>query len=303
MATPRTELPALASPGATAVPPATDEVEYPEGHWIAQSVAHGVTVRQAAAALDLHFRDRSEVLVAMELMVYYQMGNNAAKLQPDVQVVFGVGRGNRSSYRVWEEGKPPDFVLEVASPSTTGTDARHKAREYSRIGVLEYWRIDPQGALMSSPLEGYVLSGGRFSPAERVAGEGERVHLRSAVLGLELRSERQAAATVLVFRDPATGEEFDGALPEAERRRLAAERDKQALQQRVSAAERDKQALQQRVSAAERAKQALQQRVSAAEREKRAAEQRANVADERARALEENLRALTAQAPPPEGHH
>ena len=303
MATSRTELPTLASPGATAVPPATDHVEYPEGNWIAQSVAHGVTVRQAAAALDLHFRERSEVLVAMELMVYYQLDNNEAKLQPDVQVVFGVGRANRSSYRVWEEGKPPDFVLEVASPSTAGTDARHKAREYSRIGVLEYWRIDPQGALMSSPLEGYVLSGGRFSPAERVAGEGERVYLQSAVLGLELRSARQAAATVLVFRDPATGEEFDGALPEAERRRLAAERDKQALQQRVSAAERDKQALQQRVSAAERAKQAAEREKRAAEREKRAAEQRANVADERARALEENLRALTAQAPPPEGHH
>ena len=79
MATSRTELPALASPGATAVPPATDEVEYPEGHWIAQSVAHGVTVRQAAAALDLRFRDRSEVLVAMELMVYYQMGEVATE--------------------------------------------------------------------------------------------------------------------------------------------------------------------------------------------------------------------------------
>ena len=278
MATPRTELPTLASPRAAAVPPATDEVEYPEGHWIAQSVAHGVTVRQAAAALDLHFRERSEVLVAMELMVYYQLGNNAAKLQPDVQVVFGVGRGNRSSYRVWEEGKPPDFVLEVASPSTADTDARHKAREYSRIGVREYWRIDPQGALMSSPLEGYVLSGGRYSPAER--GAGERVHLRSEVLGLELRSARQAAATVLVFRDPATGEEFDGALAEAERRRLAAEREKQA---------------------AVREKQALQQRVNAAQRDKRAAEQRASEADERARALEEQLRALKAQAPPPEG--
>ena len=267
MATPRTELPTLASPGATAVPPATDHVEYPEGNWIAQSVSHGVTVRQAAAALDLHFRERSEVLVAMELMVYYQLGNSEAKLQPDVQVVFGVGRANRSSYRVWEEGKPPDFVLEVASPSTASTDARHKAREYCRIGVREYWRIDPQGALMSSPLEGYVLSGGRYSPAERVAGAGERVHLRSEVLGLDLRSTRQAAATVLVFRDPATGEEFDGALAEAERRRLAAERDKQALQQRVTAAE-----------------------------------QRASLADEKAQALEEQLRALTAHAPPPEGH-
>ena len=247
MATPRTELPTLASPGAAAVPPATDHVEYPEGNWIAQSVAHGVTVRQAAAALDLHFRERSEVLVAMELMVYYQLDNNEAKLQPDVQVVFGVGRANRSSYRVWEEGKPPDFVLEVASPSTASTDARHKAREYSRIGVREYWRIDPQGALMSSPLEGYVLSGGRYSPAERFAGAGERVHLRSEVLGLELRSVRQAAATVLVFRDPATGEEFDGALAEAERRRLAAEREKRAAEQRASVAEERARALEERL--------------------------------------------------------
>ena len=58
---------------------------------------------------------------------------------------------------------------------------------------------------MSSLLEGNVLSGARYSPAERVAGEGGRVYLRREVLGLELRSERQAAATVLVFRDPATG--------------------------------------------------------------------------------------------------
>ncbi|MCY4534981.1 MAG: Uma2 family endonuclease, partial [Bryobacterales bacterium] len=142
---------------------------------------------------------------------------------------------------------PPDFVLEVASPSTADTDSRHKAREYSRIGVREYWRIDPQGALMSSPLEGFVLSEGRYSPAERVAGEGERVHLRSEVLGLELRSARQAAATVLVFRDPATGEEFDGALAEAERRRLAAEREKRAAEQRASVAEERARALEERL--------------------------------------------------------
>ena len=227
-----TEVPAL-TPPAAAVAREPEDVEYPEGHWIAQSVAHGVTVRQAATALDLHFQERSDVLVAMELLVYYELGNNTAKIQPDAQVVFGVGRGNRSSYRVWDEGKAPDFVLEVASPSTADTDARHKAREYSRIGVREYWRIDPQGALVSSPLEGYVLSGGRYAPAERVAGEGERVHLQSEVLGLELRSESQAAATVLVFRDPATGEEFDGALAQAEGRRRAAEERVRALEKQL----------------------------------------------------------------------
>ncbi|MCY4535228.1 MAG: Uma2 family endonuclease, partial [Bryobacterales bacterium] len=113
MTTTATELPELASPDATALPPETDEVEYPEGNWIAQSVAHGDAVRQATTALHHHFRERQQVLVAMELMVYYQRDNNQAKLQPDVQVVFGVRRGDRSSFKVWEEGKAPDFVLEV----------------------------------------------------------------------------------------------------------------------------------------------------------------------------------------------
>ena len=71
--------------------------------------------------------------------MYYQRGDKAAWLQPDVQVVFGVGcDGDRSTFKVWEEGKAPDFVLEVASPSTAENDARHKASEYARIGVQEY---------------------------------------------------------------------------------------------------------------------------------------------------------------------
>ena len=276
-----TVLPALASPAATAVPPETEAVEYPEGNWIAQSVAHGDAVGQASTALQHHFRERQNVLVAMELMVYYQSGNSEAKLQPDVLVVFGAQRGNRSSFKVWEEGKAPDFVLEVASPSTAENDAEHKAREYARIGVREYWRLDPQGSLLASPLEGYELSAGQYQRLRSVEGTGRGGALRSRVLGLELRSERQARGMVLVFVDPRTGREFDGTLEAAERGRRLVEREKKALQQQVKAAERDKQALRQRVSAAE---------------------QRANAADERARALEEQLRALTGHAPPPERH-
>ena len=273
MATTETELPALTSPAAAAVAPEPDEVEYPEGHWIAQSVGHGDAVRQAATALDYYFRERADVLVAMELVVYYQRGNNKLRLQPDVQVVFGVEHcGSRGSFRIWEEGKAPDFVLEVASPSTAENDAEHKAREYSRIGVREYWRLDPAGTLMETSLKGYVASAGRYEQVQPVEGAGRGGALRSRVLGLELRSRRQAGVTVLVFIDPRTGEEFDGRLEEAERRRRIAEQEKQA---------------------AVRENQALQQRLSAAE-------QQANAADERARALEERLRTLTAHAPTPE---
>ena len=99
------------------------------------------------------------MLVGMELVVYYERGDTTAWLQPDVQVVFDVDRGgNRSSFKVWEEGKAPDFVLEVASPPTAENDARHKAAEYARIGVREYWRLDPEGSLIGTQLEGYVAS-------------------------------------------------------------------------------------------------------------------------------------------------
>ena len=246
-----------------------DEVEYPEGHWTAPSVWHGHAVMQAAMALRYHYRGHEDVLVAMELVIYYKRGDNTARLQPDVQVVFGVGRGeDRGTYKVWEEGKAPDFVLEVASPSTAENDARHKATEYAGIGAREYWRLDPEGSLMGTPLEGYVASGGRYGPVERVRRTGRGRQLRSEVLGLDLCSRRRDGATVLVFRDPQTGEEFDGALEAAEQWRRIAERGRRAAEDRAGIAERE---------------------LRIAERGRRAAE-------DRVRALEERIRNLTARA-------
>ncbi len=280
-----TELAGRATAGAEASAK-PGEIEYPERNWIAQSIAHGDAVLQAAAALRNHFRERTDVLVAMELAVYYRRDDNNLWLQPDVQVVFGVSPENRSSYRIWEEGKAPDFVLEVASPTTAKNDAEHKAREYALIGVREYWRLDPDGTLMGSALEGYEAGGGKYDPVQPVASSDRERRYRSQVLGLELRSQRQARATVLVFRDPRTGEETDGALEEAERRRRIAERDSRAAKQEAIAAK-------QRASAAE-------QETSAAKQEAIAAKQEASAADERVRALEEQLRALTADTAPAE---
>ncbi len=274
----------------TAVAPSTeaasrehDEVEYPERHWVAQSVWHGDAVRLATAALRNHFRDREDVLVAMELAVYYERGDETRWLQPDVQVVFGVRRGgNRSSFRIWQEGKAPDFVLEVASPSTAENDAWHKAREYAKLGVREYWRLDPEGSLMGTELEGYAVSGGRYAPLERIERPGIGRLLRSRVLGLDLRTQRHDGATVVVFADPRTGEEFNGSLGESERQRRIAE-------QRASAAREE----------ADRQRRIAEQRASAAreeaDRQRRIAEQRASAAEDRARIAEERMRTLEEQ--------
>ena len=277
--TTETDVLVLTPPAAAEADPKPDDVEYPERQWIAQSIAHGEAVMQAAAALRHHFEDRQDVLVAMELAVYYRRGNDKVWLQPDVQVVFGVSRENRSSFRTWEEGKAPDFVLEVASPSTAGNDAEYKAQEYARIGVREYWRLDPQGALMERPLEGYEAQGGSYDRVQPVAYSDGGQYLRSQVLGLELRSQRQAGATVLVFRDPVTGEEFDGALSAAERRWRAAD---------------------ERANAEAKGRREAEGRASAAEDRASAAEDRASAAEERVRALEKQLRNLASQSPPPE---
>ena len=51
----------------------------------------------------------------------------------------------RLGYLIPEQGKPPDFVLEVASETTGRRDETIKRRDYERMGVPEYWRFDPSG--------------------------------------------------------------------------------------------------------------------------------------------------------------
>lgn len=60
---------------------------------------------------------------------------------------------------------------------------------------------------------------------ESVVGPDGLEYLRSQVLGLELRTARlqQHGATVLVMRNPLTGEEFDDAVQEFDRQRKIAE--------------------------------------------------------------------------------
>lgn len=117
---------------------------------------------------------------------------------------------------------------------------------------------------MGTALEGYVACGGRYDPVDSIERPGKRRYLRGQVLGLDLRNKRRDGATVLVCSNPQTGEEFDGALEEAERRRQIAE-----------------------------------QCASAAENQAEGAENRLLAAGERARALEEQLRNLTGRARQP----
>ena len=73
---------------------------------------------------------------------------------PDVLVAVGVSRHERRAWIVSEEGKAPDVVIELVSPSTETADRVFKFQLYATVlGIGEYVIFDP----MSGRLDGYEL--------------------------------------------------------------------------------------------------------------------------------------------------
>jgi Uma2 family endonuclease len=55
---------------------------------------------------------------------------------------------------------PPDLVIEILSPSTKSRDKRLKRDLYERVGVREYWMVDPERDLVDV----YRNNSGVFEP-------------------------------------------------------------------------------------------------------------------------------------------
>ena len=100
--------------------------------------------------------------------ICYDPSDLNRRIAPDFYVTFGVDKDaiqNRYVYLLWEVGKPPDFVLEIASPSTATADLTRKRDIYAQIGVTEYWRFDPtDGELYAEALIGETLIDGEYRP-------------------------------------------------------------------------------------------------------------------------------------------
>ena len=122
------------------LPPAA--VDYPssDGKPLAENDLQARAILYAFGALRVRYGDRRyDVYVSADLFIYYEEGNRKVSVAPDVFVVFGVEDHPRMNYKVWEEGKGPDFVLEVASPSTWREDVERKPGIYANLGVREYF--------------------------------------------------------------------------------------------------------------------------------------------------------------------
>ena len=268
--------------------PAAAPIHYPssDGRPMAENDAQRSAIMYGIGALARHFRDRPDVYVSGDLLIYYEEGNPRVSIAPDVFVVFGVEKRQRLNYKLWEERHAPAFVLEVASPSTWRDDLGRKRSVYARLGVREYCRYDPAGEHLPARLEGERLTPSGYVRQPALTALDGTLTLPSETLGLELRA---APGRELRLRDPATGDDLRSHDEEAEGRLAAEERRLTAEEGRLAAEERRLTAEEGRLAAEERRLTAEEGRLTA-EEGRRAAEARAAAAERRVAELEAMLR-------------
>ena len=173
-----------------------------------------------------HFGSPDTTLVAGEHYISAAPTRDMAGLRyPDLLIAFGVNPAayyRSNAYIIAEQGKPPDFVLEIASRSTGGADTGAKRYDYAALGITEYWRFDETGEH-----HGARLAGGEYHPI-RIDEIAEGVlEGYSGALGLNLRWVQGR----LEWHDPATGRHiptFDAERSRADAAQYRADRERVA---------------------------------------------------------------------------
>jgi Uma2 family endonuclease len=179
---------------------APTQIHYPEsdGKPMGETDVHIDALIYLREALRDHFRDDSLMYVAGNMLLYYEEGNPAACVAPDVFVVQGAVKGERRTYRLWDEAPPPAVVFEITSRASWLEDLGTKRAVYAMLGVQEYFLYDPLGEYLRPSLQAYWLQEGEY---QRLL-PGVEGGFVSQALGLELRIEN---GHLRVF-NPATGE-------------------------------------------------------------------------------------------------
>jgi Uma2 family endonuclease len=226
---------------------------------------------------------RTDAYVAADMFLYYEEGNPKACKAPDVMVILGVdGTYERRSFKMWEEQATPAVIFEVISRSTWIEDLVDKGALYLRLGVKEYFILDPLHEFLQLPFQGMRLVDGHYEPISPNA-DGS---LTCQQLGIHLRRD----GAYLRVTDAETGER----IPALEETYEYAERMKEIAEQETQRAEQEAKRAEQEAQRAEQEAQRAEQQTQRAEQQTQRAEQQAQRAAE-AEAENARLRALLEQ--------
>ena len=154
-----------------------------------------------------HLGNTETTLVTAERYIVLEPGpysGDVIRRYPDLLIAFNVdpvAYDESNGYIISEQGKPPDFVLEVASASTGDVDVGEKRDDYAVLGIPEYWRFDETGEHHGERLAGDLLVGGEYRPILIEQLSDDTLQGYSEVLDLNLRWHDGK----LEWYDPATG--------------------------------------------------------------------------------------------------
>ncbi len=135
--------------------------------------------------LDSLFANIKIVFVAGYLLWYPVEGNPKITQFPDVMVIFGVPKGDRGSYKQWQENNiAPQVVFGILSPSNTQQEMNKKLLFYNRHGVEEYYIYDPD----KNDLSGLLRSEGNLEVIDSMNNwVSPRLGIRFDMSGEELQ--------------------------------------------------------------------------------------------------------------------
>ncbi|ASC70327.1 Hypothetical Protein XM38_012650 [Halomicronema hongdechloris C2206] len=236
------------------LPPTQWQLPYDDGEPM-ETQRHKMQMDLLIDALEGWLQQRDDGYVSGNMFVYYSLAQvrNQDFKGPDVFVALGVPQGERLSWVCWEEGKTPDLVIELLSPSTAAFDKGDKRQIYQeQLHVPEYFWFDP---FQPEDWAGFQLQGGSYQPIQPNA-DGLLV---SSVLQLALVRwsglYRGVETTWLRWAD------LDGHLlpTAAEQARQRAEQEQQRAEQERQQAEQERQRAEQERQRAERLAQRLRE--------------------------------------------
>ena len=155
--------------------------------------------------LALHFGNPDTTLVEYDRWIVATPEDSRSRARrPDLLIAFNVSAADYAAsngYIISEQGKPPDFVLEVASESTAEIDVVAKRRDYAELAIPEYWRFDETGEFHGARLAGDRLVDGVYVPVPIEELADGILQGYSSALNLNIRWENGQ----LGWYDPATG--------------------------------------------------------------------------------------------------
>ena len=165
-------------------------------------------IQQALLIIEDRYRGVPRVFIRRGPPIRFDPSDRRRAVVPDIGLAKDVDPEPietfpSSSYTIWDVGKPPDLVIEVASPSTYEKDVHEKPGIYESIGVPEFWMFDYTGGMFyGASLIGRRLAEGTYERVELFGNEDGLECGYSEILGLNLCVASREQRAALLSRQP-----------------------------------------------------------------------------------------------------